>query len=66
MTRFYSAAAAFLIAAAPAMAQELQADYAPMAGSTTTSTSVLALRDSLLNDSGDNSVQFRIGYGRHI
>lgn len=62
MTRFCYAALALLVVSAPAMAQDL-ADYSPQAPSAASGNSLLTLRDSLLVDTGDNSVQFGIGYG---
>ncbi len=63
MISFRYAALALLVAAAPAMAQEVSVDYAPYLGSGSASNGLLALTDSLINDTGDNAVQFTVGYG---
>ena len=63
MISFRYAALALLVTAAPAMAQEVSIDYAPYSASASASTGFSALVDSLLNDSGDNQVQFTVGYG---
>jgi len=63
MISFRYAALAGLVAAAPAMAQDVsQLDYAPVSQIAGSNLSQV-LVDSLLNDSGDNAVQFTIGYG---
>ena len=46
-----------------ASAQEVQADYAPLQAAQSTSGASFALVDSLINDSGDNAVQFTLGFG---
>ena len=63
MISFRYAALALLVTAAPAMAQDLQLDYAPYAGTETASPESLVLTDSIFYDSGDNSTQFTIGFG---
>ena len=46
-----------------ASAQEVQADYAPLQAAQSTSGASFALVDSLIIDSGDNAVQFTLGFG---
>ena len=45
------------------MAQEIQLDYAPSEAAASFPEATAAIVDSLINDSGDNSAQFTIGFG---
>ncbi|HEX9950756.1 MAG TPA: T9SS type A sorting domain-containing protein [Rubricoccaceae bacterium] len=63
MISFRYAALALLVTAAPAMAQDLQVDFAPYAGTESASPESLVLTDSIYYDSGDNNTTFTIGFG---
>ena len=60
----YAALALLVTGAAPAMAQSLSLDYAPYAATTVGSgDDVFAPVDSLILDTGDNVVEFTLGFG---